>query len=194
MRVAKAERRFGGDDDLVAPHCLYRPAEYPFGAVSRCGVEEIDPQLQRLMDNGDRIDLGPALRQSQLAEPAAAEPGDADPHPCPSERHIFHQSPATRYLAESRNNAKPTPMHNGRSRPAGHDAPSLIPNPATPAKAGAHGKNGSRSSPEKRGGDLELHQLDESVHQITIDEDFTGNRPNALPRRPVPHPGEVLRD
>src|SRR5580704_19272981 len=47
---------------------------------------------------------------------------------------------------------------------SGNDAPSLIPNPATPAKAGAHGKSGSRppvpcqgqASPGKRGGDVEL--------------------------------------
>ena len=32
------------------------------------------------------------------------------------------------------------------------------------AKAGAHGKSGSRPSPGKRGGDFELHQLNESMH------------------------------
>src|SRR5580700_8937822 len=46
-----------------------------------------------------------------------------------------------------------------RSFTSGNDAPSLISNPATPAKAGAHGKSGSRppvpcqgqASPGKRG-------------------------------------------
>src|SRR3984893_18279995 len=55
-----------------------------------------------------------------------------------------------------------TPSHSHDS--SGNDAPSLISNPATPAKAGAHGKSGSRPSPGKRGGDVELHQLNESVH------------------------------
>ena len=54
------------------------------------------------------------------------------------------------------------PSHSHDS--SGNDAPSLISNPATPAKAGAHGKSGSRPSPGKRGGDVELHQLNESVH------------------------------
>src|SRR5580704_3592047 len=62
------------------------------------------------------------------------------------------------------------PSHSHDS--SGNDAPSLISNPATPAKAGAHGKSGSRppvpcqgqASPGKRGGDVELHQLNESVH------------------------------
>src|ERR1700730_12602217 len=55
------------------------------------------------------------------------------------------------------------PSHSHDS--SGNDAPSLIPNPATPAKAGAHWKSGSRPSPGKRGGDVELHQLHESVPQ-----------------------------
>ena len=54
------------------------------------------------------------------------------------------------------------PSHSHDS--SGNDAPSLISNPATPAKAGAHCKRGSRPSPGKRGGDVELHQLNESVH------------------------------
>jgi hypothetical protein len=37
-------------------------------------------------------------------------------------------------------------------------------NPAIPAKAGARGKSGSRPSPRKRGGEVELHRLNESVH------------------------------
>ena len=53
------------------------------------------------------------------------------------------------------------PSHSHDS--SGNDAPSLVSNPATPAKAGAHGKSGSRPSPGKRGGDFELHQLNESV-------------------------------
>src|SRR6202022_2105486 len=58
------------------------------------------------------------------------------------------------------------PSHSHAS--SGNDAPSLISNPATPAKAGAHGKSGSRPSPGKRGGDVELHQLNESVHWVTL--------------------------
>src|SRR5580700_1906582 len=40
------------------------------------------------------------------------------------------------------------PSHSHDS--SGNDAPSLISNPATPAKAGAHGKSGSRPSPRNK--------------------------------------------
>ena len=37
-------------------------------------------------------------------------------------------------------------------------------NPATLAKAGVHGESGSQPSPGKRGGNVELHQINKSVH------------------------------
>src|SRR6516164_9111603 len=64
MRIAKAERRLGGDYNLFPPHCLYRPAEYFFGAVSRRGVEEVDAELQRLLNYRNRIRLALAVRQT----------------------------------------------------------------------------------------------------------------------------------
>src|SRR5260370_30817719 len=94
MGVAEAERRLGANYDILAPHRFDRLAEHLLGAVCRSGIEQIDPELQRLPDDRDRVDLAPALRQSQLAEPAAAEPGDADPQPCLAERGVIHHSPA----------------------------------------------------------------------------------------------------
>jgi hypothetical protein len=68
----------------------------------------------------------------------------------------------TRRRTRIRRDRASAPSHSHDS--SGNDAPSLIPNPATPAKAGAHGKSGSRppvpcqgqASPGKRGGDVEL--------------------------------------
>ena len=75
---AKAERRLRADHDIFAPHRLDRRSEHRLGAVSRRGVEEIDAELQSLVDYPDRIGFALALRQPPLAEPAAAEPGNAD--------------------------------------------------------------------------------------------------------------------
>jgi hypothetical protein len=56
-----------------------RLTEDAFGAVYRGGVEEVDPQIQRLADEGDGFRF--ALAEAELVEPAEAELGDADPEP-----------------------------------------------------------------------------------------------------------------
>src|SRR5260370_6917864 len=60
-------------------------------------------------------------------------------------------------MAHSSNDARriaahpPKPSAQSHSHDSsGNDAPSHMPNPATPAKAGAYGKSGSRPSPGKR--------------------------------------------
>jgi hypothetical protein len=94
MGIAEAEGRLGADHDILAPHRFDRLAEHLFGAVGRRGVEQIDPELDRLPNDRNRVGLALALRQPQLAEPAAAQPGNADPQSGVAQRCVFHHSPA----------------------------------------------------------------------------------------------------
>src|SRR5271165_212667 len=89
--VADAERRLGGDHDLVAWDGLQRLAEQRFGAVSGGRVEQIDPEVEGLTDQPDGLGLAPAGAETEPAEPATAETRDTDPEPGPAECHIFHQ-------------------------------------------------------------------------------------------------------
>src|SRR5437763_7575412 len=66
----------------------------------------------------------------------------------------------TRWRTRIRRDRASAPSH---SHDLSGNAPSLISNPATPAKAGSQGKSGSRPSPGERGEEFELHQPDESV-------------------------------
>ena len=97
MGVAEAERRLGADHDILAPHRFDRLPEHLLGAIGRGSIEQIDPELDRLPNDRNRVVLAPTLRQPQLAEPATAEPGDADPQSGVAECCVFHCSPAVRF-------------------------------------------------------------------------------------------------
>jgi hypothetical protein len=90
IRVADIERRLGGDDDLLARNRLERLAEYGLGAVGGGGVEEIDAEIERLMDQRYRLGLAPAAAEAEPTEAPAAEPGDTRPQTGPSEHDVFH--------------------------------------------------------------------------------------------------------
>jgi hypothetical protein len=72
--VANAERRLGGNDDLISWDRLQRFAEQPFGAVSSGLVEQIDPEVKRLVDQPDGLGFALAVAEPEPAEPAAASP------------------------------------------------------------------------------------------------------------------------
>ncbi len=82
--------RLGGDHHLIARHRLQGFAKDRFGAVDGSGVEEIDPEVERLMYEPHRLGLVFAGAQPEPAEPAAAEPGDADFETGPAEYRVFH--------------------------------------------------------------------------------------------------------
>ncbi len=80
LAVAR-DRRLGRDHDLVARERLQRLAHHAFGAVARRGVDEIDAEVDRLVDQSRGLVLGLAGLQAEPAEAAGAEPGDADARP-----------------------------------------------------------------------------------------------------------------
>ena len=59
--AADRERGLGGNHDILTRHPLDRLAEHILGAVGRRGIEEIDPQLDRLADHRYRMPLALAL-------------------------------------------------------------------------------------------------------------------------------------
>src|SRR5215469_7911088 len=89
--LAARDPRFGRDYDIVALDALDRPADYAFGAIDSGGVEQIDPEIERLPHQSHRLGLTLAGPEPEPAEAAAAEPGDADPEPGTAERDVFHQ-------------------------------------------------------------------------------------------------------
>src|SRR5258708_11546290 len=95
MGVAEAGRSIGANYDILAPHRFDRLPEHLLGAVCRSGIEQIDPELDRLPNDRNRIRLALALRQSQLTKAAATEPGDADLQSGVAEPRIFEPSPAS---------------------------------------------------------------------------------------------------
>ena len=92
--VADAERRLGADHHIFARHGFERLAQHRLGAVGGGGVEDVDPVIERRVNNADRVGLGFAGAEPEAAEPAATEPGDADLEPGLSERGVFHDRPA----------------------------------------------------------------------------------------------------
>src|SRR6202047_2104031 len=93
MGVAETERRLGADHDPFTPHRFNCFPEHLLGAVCRGGIEQIDPELDGLPNDRDRVGLALALRQSKLAEPAATESGDADLQSGIAQHCVFHPSP-----------------------------------------------------------------------------------------------------
>ena len=73
-----------------ALHPAQRLADHLLGAVDGRGVEQIDPEIERLADQRDRVVLRLAGAQPELAEPAAAKPGDTHFQPGAPERGVFH--------------------------------------------------------------------------------------------------------
>jgi hypothetical protein len=88
--LAAREPGLGGDHDTVAGHAFDRLTDNAFGAVNGGGVEQIDPEIERVADEGDGFRFALAGAETEPAEPAAAEPGDADPEPGAAERDVFH--------------------------------------------------------------------------------------------------------
>jgi hypothetical protein len=82
--------RLGGDDDRVARDRLQRLADHRFGSVDRRGVEQVDAEIDRLMDQPGGLVLGLAVRETEPAEAAAAEPRDADLDAGLAERGVLH--------------------------------------------------------------------------------------------------------
>ena len=96
VRVADIERRLGSDHHLIAPNRLQRFAEHRFGAIGGGRVEQVDAEVERLTDQGDRLGLALAPSKPEPAEPAAAEPGDTHPQPGSAKRYVFHATACSR--------------------------------------------------------------------------------------------------
>ena len=80
----------GGEHDLVAPS-LDRAAEQLFvlaPAVHVRGVEEVDPEVERLVDHGDRLGVVPLAVDARHGH--AAEPDGRDAERAVPERAIVH--------------------------------------------------------------------------------------------------------
>ena len=80
----------GGDHHAIARHGLDCLADHALGVIGRGGVEQVDALVERGMDDRDGAGLGAAGVQTQPAETAAAETGDADPEFRPAQRGVFH--------------------------------------------------------------------------------------------------------
>src|SRR5262249_25024914 len=65
-------------------------------------------ELQCLVNNPDGFGFALALRQPQLPEAAAAEPGNADTHPGSAKCHVIHNSPSE-LLLTARDYARSAP-------------------------------------------------------------------------------------
>jgi hypothetical protein len=83
--------RLGRDHHAIARQFFDRLADDRLGVVGRCGIEEIDPEVERAADQGDRFGLALAPGPAQPAAAAAAEAGDADPKAGPAERRVLHR-------------------------------------------------------------------------------------------------------
>src|SRR5262249_19742833 len=115
----------GGDHDTVARDALDCLADDALGTVNRGGVEEIDPEIQRLADQGDGFCFALAGPEAEPAEAAAAEPGNADPEPGAAERDVFHpiEPPFARVAFGSKEREIGTDWATSRKRSGGtkHD-------------------------------------------------------------------------
>jgi hypothetical protein len=85
-----ADLRLGRDHDLVARDRLQRLANYSLGAVARRGVDEIDAECDRLMDQPRGLILGQAGLETQPAEAAGAKPRNADLEAGAAEGGVVH--------------------------------------------------------------------------------------------------------
>src|SRR5262249_25898731 len=102
--------RLRADHDILARHRFDRLAEDPFGAIGGGSIEQINPELHGLSDYGDSIGLALSLSQPQLAEPATAEPGDADLQSPVAEGCVIHRFPAA-FLPRFRRRVELSTMH-----------------------------------------------------------------------------------
>src|SRR5206468_8485272 len=96
VRVADIERRLGGDHDMVARNHLQRLAEHRFGIVGGGGVEEIDPEIERLMYQSDGLGFALASAEPEPAEPTAPQSGDARTKAGSTKRYVFHVTARSR--------------------------------------------------------------------------------------------------
>jgi hypothetical protein len=88
--LAQRDPRLGRDHDTVARNGLDRLANDAFRAVDRGGVEQIDPEIERLAHERHGFRLALAGPEPEPAEAAAAQPGDADHEPGAAEPNVLH--------------------------------------------------------------------------------------------------------
>src|SRR5215475_13808900 len=77
--LAVGDPGFGGDHHTVARNSLDCLADHVLCPVNGGGVEQIDPQIQRLMDQRYGLGFAHTGAEPKPAEAGATEPGDADP-------------------------------------------------------------------------------------------------------------------
>ena len=81
--------RLGRDDHLVAS-TRQRPTYGLLGPVRAGSIDEVDAEIERSVDDGDRLVLAGPVGEPKPAVPTAAETGDRDGQPGASECRQLH--------------------------------------------------------------------------------------------------------